>query len=307
MADDLNQYLRDLRARVEDRLHAALRLADGGPEQLKEAMAYGLLAPGKRLRPLLVILAAETAGDRNPDPLPAACAVEMIHAYSLIHDDLPAMDDDDLRRGQPTCHRKFGEAVAILAGDALLTLAFEVLTRGYPPATAAGCCREMARGAGAVGMVGGQAEDLAWECRDADPKPARAATMEDLEGIHARKTGALFRACLRLGVWAAQGERPGGPDPALLETLDGYGLCFGQLFQVTDDLLDVEGTSAKTGKRVHKDADRGKLTYPGLLGVEETRRRAADLGRQARARALALGEPGRRLAGLIDLVLGRDR
>src|SRR5205823_5092008 len=135
------------------------------PPRLAEAVRYGLLAPGKRLRPVLVMLAAEAAGGDAEGALPAACAAEMVHAYSLIHDDLPAMDDDDLRRGQPTCHKTFGEALAILAGDALLTLAFQVLAEGYPPATAAACCRELARAAGAAGMVGGQVEDLAWEKR----------------------------------------------------------------------------------------------------------------------------------------------
>src|SRR5439155_6700012 len=135
--------------------------------------------------------------------------------YSLIHDDLPAMDNDDLRRGRPTCHKQFGEALAILAGDALLTLAFGVLTEGYPAATGAACCRELACGAGAAGMVGGQVEDLAWE--------KKGGTLEALNHLHGRKTGALFRASLRLGVPAVQGERPGGPDPALLARLDGYG------------------------------------------------------------------------------------
>src|SRR5262249_39736155 len=151
-----------------------------------EAMRYSLCAGGKRLRPLLVIVAAEASGGSDERAFPAACAVEMVHTYSLIHDDLPAMDDDDLRRGQPTCHKKFGEALAILAGDALLTLAFQVLTELYPAATAAKCCKELAAGAGAVGMVGGQVEDLAWE--------KRTGKLEDLENIHACKTGALFRA-----------------------------------------------------------------------------------------------------------------
>src|SRR5690349_17875817 len=157
-------------------------------------MRYTTLAPGKRLRPLLVLLAAEACGGEDESALPAACAVEMVHVYSLVHDDLPAMDDDDLRRGQPTCHKKYGEALAILAGDALLTLAFETFTDNYPAATAAACCRELARGAGAAGMVGGQVEDLAWERSSDDP----ARTVEALENIHVRKTGALFRACLRL-------------------------------------------------------------------------------------------------------------
>jgi geranylgeranyl diphosphate synthase type II len=251
-------------------------------------------------------MAAEAAGGRDAEALPAAAAVEMIHAYSLIHDDLPAMDDDDLRRGRPTCHKVFGEALAILAGDALLTLAFQVLAESYPPATATACCRELARGAGAAGMVGGQVEDLAWERREGAVS-SPAATVADLEAVHARKTGALFRACLRLGVWAAQGERPGGPDAALLEGLDAYGRCFGQVFQITDDLLDVQGSEDQTGKRVRKDAARGKLTYPGFLGADESRRRAGLLGRQALSHLDPLGRAGDRLAALVQYVLDRDR
>lgn len=299
MADDLSQYLHDKRALVESHLQAALRPVDGCPDSLIEAMRYGALATGKRLRPLLVVMAAEACGGAERAALPAACAVEMIHAYSLIHDDLPAMDDDDLRRGQPTCHKQFGEALAILAGDALLTLAFQLLAEGYPPATAAACCRELARGAGAVGMVGGQVEDLAWE--------KGGGTLDDLENLHARKTGALFRACLRLGVLTAQGEKTGGPDPVLVEALDGYGRCFGQAFQITDDLLDVEGNADQAGKRVQKDAARGKLTYPGFLGVDESRRRAGMLGHQARQHLLPLGKAGERLAALVQRMLQRDR
>src|SRR5580693_954751 len=159
----LLDYMRDRRAVIEARLGSFLQLGDECPPRLVEAMRYSLLAPGKRLRPLLVLLAADACGGQEQDALAAACAVEMIHTYSLIHDDLPAMDDDDLRRGMPTCHKEFGEALAILAGDALLTLAFEVLADNYPPATAVACCQELARGAGAAGMVGGQVEDLAWE------------------------------------------------------------------------------------------------------------------------------------------------
>src|SRR3954454_11377173 len=161
--NDLSQYLHDKRALVDARLRASVRPGGGCPEALAEAMHYSLLAPGKRLRPLLVILAAEACGGAERTALPAAAAVEMVHTYSLIHDDLPAMDDDDLRRGRPTCHKQFGEALAILAGDALLTLAFQVLAEHYPAATAAACCRELALGAGAAGMVGGQVDDLAWE------------------------------------------------------------------------------------------------------------------------------------------------
>jgi geranylgeranyl diphosphate synthase type II len=290
-------------------LRQSLRLAGGCPKELMEAMRYSLLAPGKRLRPLLVVLSAEACGGSEAQALPAACAVEMIHAYSLIHDDLPAMDDDDLRRGQPTCHKQFGEAMAILAGDALLTLAFQVLAESYPPATAAACCRELSRGAGALGMVGGQVEDLDWEKGKEAREPSEdrgGGTIAVLENIHARKTGALFRACLRLGAYAAQGEAPVGPESALLEALDAYGRCFGQAFQITDDLLDVEGTVEHTGKRVQKDASRGKLTYPGFLGSAESRRRAEMLCHQAQEHLRSLGPAGHRLTALTRLVLERD-
>jgi geranylgeranyl diphosphate synthase type II len=299
LQDDLGDYLRSRQALVDDYLRTQLRPGDGCPAALAEAMRYSLLAPGKRLRPLLVLMANEAGGGADRAALPAAAAVEMIHTYSLIHDDLPAMDDDDLRRGRPTCHKKFGEALAILAGDALLTLAFEVLTAHFPPATAAACCRELARGAGAAGMVGGQVEDLAWE--------KQGGTLAALENVHARKTGALFRACLRLGGLVAQGERPGGPDAVLASSLDGYGHCFGMVFQITDDLLDVESTAEQTGKRTQKDAARGKLTYPGFLGAEESRRHAAKLGRQAEEHLAPLGSAGRRLAELVRYVLARDR
>lgn len=299
LAEDLEGYLGKKRTRVEERLRWFLRPAAGCPSSLTEAMRYSVLAPGKRLRPLLAILAAEAAGGDEADALPAACAVEMVHVYSLIHDDLPAMDDDDLRRGLPTCHKKFGEALAILAGDALLTLAFQVLVESYPPRSAAACCRELARGAGACGMVGGQVDDLAWE--------KGGGTLTDLEQLHARKTGALFRCSLRFGVLAAQGEQESGPDLDLLERLDGYGRCFGQAFQITDDLLDVQGTTDQTGKRVHKDEARGKLTYPGFLGVEESRARAAQLCQQAQEFVEPLGPAGDRLAALVPFLLERKR
>jgi geranylgeranyl diphosphate synthase, type II len=280
------------------------RVTATGPAAVHEAMAYSLFAPGKRLRPLLVVLAGEAAGGTLELALPSACAVEMIHTYSLIHDDLPAMDDDDLRRGQPTCHKKFGEALAILAGDALLTGAFEVIATGYAPRTAAVSCLELAKGAGAVGMVGGQTLDLQAEGKIGACESA-ACGVAGLEDIHARKTGALFRSSLRLGVFAAQGERPAGADPKALAAADTYAEAFGLAFQVTDDLLDVESTADKAGKRVGKDAARGKLTYPGLLGVEESRRRAAELGQQAVAAAEQLGST--LLADLARFVVQRDR
>ncbi len=307
--DALRQYLRDKQTLVEQWLREALRRGESFPPALTEAMSYSLLAPGKRLRPLLVLMAVEACGGADDDGCAAACAVEMIHTYSLIHDDLPAMDNDDLRRGLPTCHKQFGDALAILAGDALLTLAFGVLAEGYPAATAAACCRELARGAGAAGMVGGQVEDLAWEQPESLPRrgPGDTPTLEIVESIHARKTGALFRSCLRLGVFAVQGERPGGADPALLTSLDAYGRCFGQAFQITDDLLDVEGSAERAGKRVQKDAARGKLTYPGFLGITESRQRAQRLCQEARSHLERFGQAGQRLAALATLILERDR
>jgi geranylgeranyl diphosphate synthase, type II len=299
LTTDLSHYLQENRSRVERQLEELLRPVPGMPAALVEAMRYSLLAPGKRLRPLLVILATEAAGGMGQSALPAACAVEMVHTYSLIHDDLPAMDNDDLRRGLPTCHKKFGESLAILAGDALLTLAFQVLPEHYPGATAAAACGELARGSGAAGMVGGQVDDLAWE--------RGGGNLQDLEHLHARKTGALFRSCLRLGALVAQGERPGGPEPRLIDMLDGYGQSFGLAFQITDDLLDVEGLEGKTGKKVHKDADRGKLTYPGFLGVAESRQRALQLASQARAHVAPLGQAAERLAELAKYVVERDR
>jgi geranylgeranyl diphosphate synthase type II len=314
--EELDAYIRRKRERVEEHLRSALNLARGAPASLIEAMEYTLCAPGKRLRPILVLMAAEACGDMSGRAIAAASAVEMVHTYSLIHDDLPAMDDDDLRRGLPTCHRKFGEALAILAGDALLTLAFQVLAENYPAATAAGCCRELACGAGAAGMVGGQVEDLAWENAAAysgdgarvssgSAAGSRVATLSTVENIHAQKTGALFRTCLRLGAWAAQGENPDGPESEILHALDEYGRCFGQAFQITDDLLDVEGQAEQTGKRVGKDATRGKLTYPSFLGNSASRSRAERLCEEARSALRPLGQAGKPLALLSEFLVTR--
>jgi geranylgeranyl diphosphate synthase type II len=305
LSSAFTEFLAERRAKFEAHLPQALALAAGCPDSLMEAMRYSLLAPGKRLRPLLVMLAAETCGGMVDDALPAASAVEMIHTYSLIHDDLPAMDDDDLRRGRPTCHKQFGEALAILAGDALLTLAFQMLTDGYPPATAAACCRTLASGAGGAGMVGGQVEDLAAESR-AEDTAGPAGSLDDLERVHRLKTGALFRSCLMMGYHVAPADRRDATDRPL-ERLDTYGACFGLAFQITDDLLDVEGDAGQTGKRVGKDANRGKLTYPGLLGVGESRRRAGQLVRRALDALEPFGPAGRPLAALAEYVLARDR
>ena len=324
MSRDLWDELRSRQERVEAALQDALlsRAADA-PAALVVAMGYSLLAPGKRLRSLLAILSCEAAGGTIETALPAACALEIVHTYSLIHDDLPAMDDDDLRRGLPTCHKKFGDALAILAGDALLTMAFEVLGRGYGPRTAAVSCVELASGAGAAGMVGGQVLDLQAEGRigaSGGRQPPQsfansAGSREDSEGlrpplaglenIHRRKTGALFRSALRLGLYAAQAESDDGVNPQTLADADAYAAAFGLAFQVTDDLLDVESTAEKLGKQVGKDAARGKMTYPGLLGVEESRHRARNLGQEAVWAAEQLGSE--LLVRLAQFVVERER
>ncbi len=288
-------------------------------------MRYSLLAPGKRLRPMLVLLAAEACDGSIEAAMPAACAVEMVHAYSLIHDDLPAMDDDDLRRGRPTCHKAFDEAVAILAGDALLTLAFEVLAKEVePPATAAACCAALAEAAGACNMVGGQADDVKGnddcgmmndECSThhssfivhpsgrphPNPLPAGEGTLAALESIHHRKTGAMIRVSLRLGAMVA------GADDGELAALATYGRQIGLAFQIIDDLLDVQSNEAATGKRVGKDAQRGKFTFPGLLGLDQSTQHAEQLISEACDALTPFGARADGLRTLARYVLERNR
>ena len=282
------------REQIDAALAAAVKFDADCPVRLQEAIAYSLLAPGKRLRPQLVLMAAEACGGEISVAMPAAVAVELIHAYSLVHDDLPAMDDDDLRRGRPTCHKQFDEATAILVGDALQALAFEVLaTRIQPPKVAARCCGELAAAAGASALVGGQADDL-------DPEFG-SHSREQLEAIHRRKTGALFRVSLRLGGIVAGGNQ------AQLDALDQFGRHLGLAFQVTDDLLDVSGSEGEVGKRVQKDIQQGKATYPGLLGVEGSREFAAELIAQACAALDVFGQVASPLRQLAQFVIRRDR
>lgn len=253
---------------VDSRLEQYLELGPGCPDLLGRAMNYSLMSPGKRLRPLLVLAASHVCGGKVGDAMPAACAVEMIHTYSLIHDDLPAMDDDDLRRGQPSCHVQFDEATAILAGDALIPLAFQVISSDVKPASVAvKCVEELAIAAGACHLVGGQSDDL--QLQNAE------IGLEQLEQIHKRKTGALFTVSLRMGCFCAQGT------PQQLESLTSYGNDLGLCFQITDDLLDLSGDEVKIGKRIGKDAECGKRTYPGLMGEEASRNLARELGERA--------------------------
>jgi len=264
------------------------------PAILREAIRHSLLASGKRLRPLLVLMSAEACGCPRGSAMPAACAVDMVHTYSLIHDDLPAMDDDDWRRGRPSCHVKFSEANAILAGDALLAQAFEVLGGEVQPAdVAAACCLELARAAGASALVGGQVDDLL--------APGLAGDLEQMERIHRRKTGAMFQVSLRLGGLVAQAESP------KISALDAFGRKLGLAFQIVDDLLDVKGNAASLGKSVGKDRAQNKLTYPAMLGVEESGRRAEVLIREAQQELHVFGVQARCLQSLASYVLERNR
>ena len=253
------------RARVDAALAAALPAAAASPQRLHAAMRHAALDGGKRMRPLLVY-ATGTAFDANPAHLDApAMAVELIHAYSLVHDDLPAMDDDALRRGKPTVHVAFDEATAILAGDALQSLAFDLLAHAPIPAEArVAMLAELARAAGADGMCGGQALDI-------DATGGAPIGIDALQRLHAMKTGALLRASVRLGAIAA------GADAETRARLDTFADALGLAFQVRDDLLDVEGDSASLGKTAGKDAAQNKATFPALLGLDATRARLSTL------------------------------
>jgi geranylgeranyl diphosphate synthase type II len=287
-----------LRERIDTALSQYAEFDAECPSHLRDAIRYALLGPGKRLRPKLVLTAAEVCGADLIAAMPAACAVEMVHAYSLVHDDLPAMDNDDLRRGRPTCHKKFGEAVAILVGDALLARAFEILAAELKPTIAAKCCAILGRAAGASALVGGQADDLACSETAASKLDLRLAT---LESIHKRKTGALFVACLELGATVAEAG------PQQVAALTSYGRSVGLAFQITDDLLDVDGNQAAVGKKLAKDANRGKLTYPGLLGIDESRKYAERLVNEACAMIEIFGRKGEPLREMAELVLSRKK
>ncbi|MCH7889482.1 MAG: polyprenyl synthetase family protein [Proteobacteria bacterium] len=258
-------------------------------------MRYATLAGGKRLRPFLVVASARLFDVPELAALRCAAAVEMVHTYSLVHDDLPAMDDDDVRRGQPTCHVEFDDATAILAGDALLTLAFETLSAPAThrdPAVRCELIRGLAVAGGPAGMVGGQTDDLASEFAEGD--------LDNLESIHRRKTGAMFLVALRLGASTA------AADAQQQAALEQYGEKLGLAFQIIDDLLDVSGHQAEIGKRVKKDTDRGKLTFPGLLGVEESRRRAVLLCDDACKALAPLGSRASSLEALVRYVVERN-
>jgi geranylgeranyl diphosphate synthase type II len=269
--ESITSYLTRRAAEVNAWLDCLVPSEDVEPRQLHKAMRYSLLGGGKRLRPALVLTAGEALGAETDDLMPSACAIEMIHTYSLIHDDLPAMDNDDLRRGRPTCHKAFGEAVAILAGDALLTQAFRVLASDAPRRDAARqvrVIREIATAAGSVdGMIGGQMADIENEGKQVD-----AATVEY---IHRSKTGALIAAPVVVG-----GIIAGATDDQI-DKLRNYGERIGLAFQIADDILDVTSTSEQLGKTAGKDQTAHKATYPAVHGVPASRRRARELVEEA--------------------------
>ena len=288
------EWMRAVLARVEAALERYLPETATAPARLHEAMRYAVLGGGKRVRPLLVHAAGELTGAR-PEALEAAsAALEMIHVYSLVHDDMPCMDDDDLRRGKPTVHVQYDEATALLVGDALQSQAFVVLTdeMALDMRAQAALVRELAVASGSLGMAGGQAIDLA--------SVGLTLTRPQLETMHRMKTGALLRASVRMGALAGT-----APDAELLRALDAYAAAVGLAFQVVDDILDVTTDSATLGKTAGKDAMAGKPTYVSIIGLEASRALAAQLRRDAHDALAPFGERARRLAELADLVVNR--
>ena len=280
---DLKQYLAARRSEIDAALLAALPSPPACPANVADAMRYSVAAGGKRLRPILCLASAEAVGGDRRLAMPAACALEFIHTYSLIHDDLPAMDNDTLRRGQPTLHVVAGEGMAILAGDGLLTEAFALMARepkGGDPSLVERKLRVLglvAAGAGAAGMVGGQAIDLACVTPDRSGSLPAPLDADGLRAMHARKTGALIRAA------ADAGAVMGGGSDAQIDAVDRAASEFGLAFQIVDDILDVEGASKDLGKTAGKDAAAGKPTYPALYGLDRSKRMAAECLERAEA------------------------
>lgn len=291
---NLGDYIAYQQKRIDAALERWVPHTSLNPSTIHEAMRYSLFAGGKRVRPLLAVAAAEAVSDSIDGIENAACALEMIHTYSLIHDDLPALDNDDLRRGRPTCHKIFGDAMAILAGDALLTLAFETLAKlqGVDAERRIQLVAELATASGTVGgMIGGQVNDIQGE--------GRPPTTELLDSIHRAKTGALLRASVRFGAIYA------GAHEGKLAALTDFGEHVGLAFQIVDDVLDVEESSETLGKTAGKDAQQQKITFPAVYGLERSRE-MADKERAAAHSALDIfGERGDRLKQLADLIVHR--
>ena len=293
MAASVPEQLRAFAAEFDRRFEACLEPVDDVPAELTEAIHYSALTPGKRIRPYLVTRCCKLVGGDLTDAWPAAVAVECVHTFSLIHDDLPAMDDDDLRRGRPTCHKQFGEATAILAGDALVMLAFETLVGQVADgARASRMVFELAKGAGWGGMIGGQAADMYGE--------SRPPTLELVRCIHQQKTARLFETACRLGVMAAGGETD------VLAYLGRYGRMLGQAFQIADDLLDLSSTPGMLGKNVSKDARANKQTFPRCVGKEESQAAATEAVDAAIAELDSFGADAEDLRALAVYVIDRN-
>jgi geranylgeranyl diphosphate synthase type II len=292
---DLETYMKERAAAVDAALERALPPETERPATLHRAMRYSVFAGGKRLRPVLVIAGAEAVGGRMDDVMPTACALELIHTYSLVHDDLPAMDDDDFRRGVPTSHKVFGEATAILAGDALLTLAFRLVADNAAATGDVGRLRdavaEIPDAAGHAGMVGGQVVDLL--------SAGQAVGPDVVDYIHTRKTGALIRASLRVGA------RLCGATALELQALGGAGAALGLAFQIVDDILDVVSSSAELGKTAGKDEAQKKATYPAIHGLEASRSRARDLIDEAECALRGFGPRAEPIRALGRFILER--
>ncbi|MGH8579766.1 MAG: (2E,6E)-farnesyl diphosphate synthase [Gammaproteobacteria bacterium] len=292
------ELIRHFQSRVDTALERWLPEASIHPKRLHEAMRYAVLGDGKRIRPLLVYASGHALGVA-PEVLDGpACAVELIHAYSLVHDDLPAMDDDELRRGRPTCHKAFDEATAILAGDALQTLAFYILA--HDPAINVSAhnrlqmIETLAHAGGSRGMAGGQALDLA--------AVGTELTLAELENMHIHKTGALIRACARMGALASENQ-----DPAVLKSLDHFAKCMGLAFQIQDDILDIEGQTDVIGKPQGSDMARSKPTYPSLMGIENAKRAASDLHQEAKRGLEDRGVSNGPLSWIADYMVERRK
>jgi geranylgeranyl diphosphate synthase, type II len=290
---DLKKYLEERLRLVDTALDHALPAETVRPATIHKAMRYSLFAGGKRLRPILCLAACEAISGKVKDAVPSACAVEMIHTYSLIHDDLPAMDNDDFRRGKPTCHKVFGEGIAILAGDGLLTQALEVVARSKPQKryASADFVLELARAAGSLELIAGQVEDLEGE--------NRKISYDDLRYIHEHKTAALIRSSVRLGAMA------GNATPAQLKAITAYGHGLGVAFQIIDDILDVTATTEQLGKTAGKDLKSNKSTYPSLLGLEKSRVEAERWTKSTLKAVDTLGARGEALNALAGYLLKR--
>lgn len=296
MSFDLGAYMKERADAVDAALERFLPAETLRPETLHKAMRYSVFAGGKRLRPVLVIAGAEAVGGTALQVMPTACAMELIHTYSLVHDDLPAMDNDDFRRGKPTNHKVYGDAMAILAGDALLTMAFDLCSRpdlmkGCDPARQVRLIRELAYGSGNMGMVGGQVFDIQAENKDID--------LSTLQNIHKHKTGMLIRAAVRMGAIAA------GAQDRQLDDLTSYAEDVGLAFQIADDVLNVTGTREELGKNPNTDAERGKKTYPTFYGAEGARKLADDCVARATARLSSFGQAADPLRELARYITSR--